>query len=126
MKYIVKISVLAVFQLLAFAAVADDLSLSRTGKLSAQYLEEKSAFCYSQDSLSHYLDAAKVSDIQSMNELVLTGKCDFVPDGQVYQVGQFDSTKIGTTPVIAFNKDNTTLWTFKAFVNSVNFDVAMP
>jgi len=126
MKYIVKFSVIAVFQMMALQVFADNLNLSNISKLSAHYLEEKSAFCYSQDSLSQYLDAAKTSNIQVMNELVLAGKCNFVPDGQVYQVGKFDDAKIGGTPVIAFNKDDTTLWTFRAFVNSVNFDVAMP
>ena len=111
---------------MAFNVLADQVKLSNINKLSAHYLEEKSAFCYSQESLSQYLDAAKNSNIQSMNQLVLAGKCDFVPDGQVYQVGKYDNAKIGGTPIIAFNKDDTTLWTFKAFVNSVNFDVAMP
>jgi hypothetical protein len=126
MKYISKLSLLTLLQFFVVTAFADSLHVSKFDAHSAQYLDAKSAFCYTQESLSQYLDAAKQSDIESMNHLVLNGKCDFVPDGQVYSVKKFSSAKIGTTPVIAFNKDETTLWTFKAFVNSVNFNVDMP
>ena len=126
MKYISKLSLLTLLQLFVVTAFADSLHVSKLNDHSAQYLDAKSAFCYTQESLSKYLDAAKQSDIESMNHLVLNGKCDFVPDGQIFTVKKFSSAKIGNTPVIAFNKDENTLWTFKAFVNSVNFDVAIP
>jgi len=123
MKYIIKLSFVTLLTLLASSAFAENLSLSKIGDMSAHYLEEKSAFCFTQESLSQYLDAAKRSDMQTLNDLVLAGKCDFVPDGQVYSLRKYSSAKIGTVPVVAFNKDEATLWTFKAFVNTVNFNV---
>jgi len=126
MKYIVKFCLVAVlFSSGISGAFAENLNLSKIGNMSAQYLDAKSAFCYTQDSLSQYLDAAKKSDIDSMNKLVLSGKCDFVPDGQVFSLDHYSNTSIGSTPVISFNKDNVTLWTFKVFINTVAFDVGM-
>jgi len=125
MKYISKLSLLAVLSFTLSPVSAGELNVSKFGDMSARYLEEKTAYCHTQEGLSKYLDFAKASDINSLNQLVLNGSCNFVPDGQVFNVGQYSDAKIGNTPVIAFHRDDETLWTFKAFVNTVAFDVGM-
>ena len=82
------------------------------------YLEEKTAYCYSAASLAKYLKLARIQNMDGLNQLVLKGKCDFVPDGQVYSLTDYRKTSIGSMPVISFEKDQKTLWTFKALVST--------
>ena len=86
---------------------------------AVEFLEEKTAFCYSKDSLSKYLAHVRVRNIDGMNELVYSGECNFVPDGETYAIGDVEKSKINSMHVIAFQKDEKTLWTFKALVQSV-------
>jgi hypothetical protein len=89
---------------------------------SLHYLEERTAYCYSSDSLAKYLHMAQARNIDGLNALVLKGECDFVPDGQVYSLTDFQKDAIGTMPVIAFERDDQTLWTFKAFMTTSEFN----
>ena len=102
------------------------LTLSLTSITAAagtlQYLEEKTAYCYSADSLAKYLRMAQVRNIEGMNQLVFKGECNFVPDGEVFSLADYRKDAIGNMPVIAFEKDQQTLWTFKALVSTSTID----
>ena len=87
---------------------------------SLEFLEEKTAFCYSQASLSKYLGHVRQRNIDGMNQLVHKGECSFVPDGQTYALTDYEKGRINTMNVIAFQKDDKTLWTFAALVQSVD------
>ena len=86
---------------------------------SVEFLEEKTAYCYSEESLSKYLGHVRVRDIDGMNQLVYSGECNFVPDGETFALSEYEKTKINTMNVIAFEKDQKTLWTFEVLVQSV-------
>lgn len=87
-----------------------------------EYLEEKTAYCHSKQSLVRYLNMAKMRNIDGMNQLVLDGKCDFVPDGQVISLTNYRKHSIGSMPVVVFEQDDQTLWTFQALVQETNMD----
>lgn len=84
------------------------------------FLEEKTAFCYSENSLSKYLGMARDRNIDGMNKLVLEGECDFVPDGKMIPLKNVRKKLMGPMPVVAFSQVNETLWTFQAFVQEVD------
>jgi hypothetical protein len=86
-----------------------------------KFLEEKTAFCYSEKALTKYLAFAKKRNLEGMNRLVLQSKCDFVPDGEVVQVTDFRIDSIGSMKVVEFKIDNLTVWTFKALVQTTDF-----
>ena len=95
------------------------LGLFISGSVFAQsfeYLEEKTAFCYSEQSLAKYLQMAKVRNIDGLNQLVIQGECNFVPDGEVMSLRDYKVHRIGTMPIVAFEKDSQELWTFHRFV----------
>lgn len=97
-------------------------SLSHTASAqSIEYLEEKTAFCFSEASLTKYLSNAKNRNIDGMNNLVLEGKCGFVPDGQILSIHKPKKDRIGSMPVVSFQKDDKTLWTFQALVQKTDF-----
>ena len=97
-------------------------SLSQTvAAQPIEYLEETSAYCFSQASLSKYLNGAKHRNIDAMNALVLEGKCSFVPDGQILSIHKPRKNSIGSMPVVAFEKDDKTLWTFQALIQKTDF-----
>lgn len=81
-----------------------------------EYLEEKTAFCYSEQSLARYLQMAKIRNIDGLNQLVLDGQCSFVPDGEIMSLTDYKTHSIGTMPIVAFEKDSQELWTFRRFV----------
>lgn len=83
---------------------------------SFEYLEEKTAFCYSEQSLAKYLQMAKVRNIDGLNQLVINGECNFVPDGEILSLNNYKNDSIGSMPIVAFEKDNQELWTFRTFV----------
>lgn len=85
-----------------------------------KYLEEKSAFCYSQEALANYLKHAERLNLDGMNQLVLNGKCGFVPDGKKYTLTKYKSDIIGKMPVIQFTMDDNVFWTFKALLQSAD------
>ena len=80
------------------------------------FLDQKTVFCYSEQSLASYLNFAKQKNMEGLNLLVLAGKCNFVPDEQTYQIENYQVNFIGKTPIISFNRENKTLWTFKRLV----------
>jgi hypothetical protein len=86
-----------------------------------KFLEEKTAFCYSETALSKYLKFARKSNLDGMNKLVLKGKCDFVPDGEVVQLTDYRIDSIGKVKVVEFEMDNLTVWTFNALVQTTDF-----
>jgi len=88
---------------------------------SIKFLEEKTAFCYSESALSNYLKFAQKSNLDGMNELVLKGKCDFVPDGKVVRLKDYRIDSIGNMKVVEFEMDNLTVWTFNALVQTTDF-----
>lgn len=86
------------------------------------FLEEKTAFCYSESSLAKYLSMARIRNLDGMNELVLAGECDFVPDGKMLPLKNVRKKLMGPMPVVAFSQVNETLWTFQAFVQEVELN----
>ena len=86
-----------------------------------KFLEEKTAFCYSEKSLAEYLQFASVRDFKSLNKLVLKGKCDFVPDGEVIRLKNYRMSSIGEMKVVEFEMNNHNYWTFNALVQSASF-----
>lgn len=88
---------------------------------SIKFLEEKTAFCYSVNALSKYLKYAKKSNLDGMNELMLEGKCDFVPDGKVVRLTDYRIDSIDNMKVVEFEMDNLTVWTFNVLVQSTDF-----
>ena len=86
-----------------------------------KFLEEKTAFCYSEKALSQYLTHAERRNLNGLNKLVLTGKCGFVPDGKVIRLTKYKSGTIGDMPIIRFKMNNNTCWTFQALVQTADF-----
>lgn len=85
------------------------------------FLEEKTAFCYSQEALGKYLHFASRHNINGMNELVLDGRCNFVPDGQVIHLKNYRIDAIGKTKIVEFNINDQKCWTLQALVQSADF-----
>lgn len=88
---------------------------------SIKFLEEKTAFCYSETALSKYLEFAQKTNLDGMNELVLKGKCDFIPEGKVVRLTDYRMDSIGNMKVVEFEMDNLTVWTFNALVQTTDF-----
>lgn len=86
---------------------------------SINYLDPKTAFCYSDNSLGRYLSFVQIRDINGLNRLVLAGECDFVPDDKIMPVTNYEEKKIGSMPVVSFRLEGKTLWTFKKLVQRV-------
>jgi len=86
-----------------------------------QFLEEKTAFCYSEKSLAKYLHFASKHNIDGMNELVLNGECDFVPDGQIVRLQNYRIDSVGKTKIVEFELNNQSLWTVNSLVQSADF-----
>ena len=86
-----------------------------------KFLEEKTAFCYSENSLAKYLQLASKRDFDGLNNLVIKGKCDFVPDGEVVRLKNYRISSIGEMKVVEFEMNNHNYWTFNALVQSANF-----
>lgn len=89
---------------------------SNAAAQALEYLEEKTAFCYSEHSLGKYLKMAKSRNIDGLNQLILSGECNFVPDGEIMSLSGYRTDSIGSMPIVAFEKDNQELWTFRTFV----------
>lgn len=89
---------------------------------TTSYLDPKTAFCFSDESLGKYLAYAQARNITGLNKLVLAGECNFVPDGDYMQLGSYQEDKIGSMPVVSFELDRVTLWTFKKFVQNIDFN----
>ncbi|WP_455204828.1 hypothetical protein [Kaarinaea lacus] len=85
-----------------------------------KYLEQKTVYCFSENSLAKYLNLAKDRNLNGMNKLVLKGECDFVPDGNIYRLSYYHKDMIDDTPVIAFELNDRYLWTFQALVQNTN------
>lgn len=86
-----------------------------------KFLEEKTAFCYSQNALAIYLNHAEQRNLDGLNKLVLAGKCGFVPDGEVVRLTKYKTGAIGDTRIIRFRMNNNTYWTFQALVQTADF-----
>ena len=106
---------------LALIALFLVFNVSVVDAQSIKFLEEKTAFCYSETALSKYLTFARKSNLDGMNELVLKGKCDFVPDGKVVRLTDYRIDSIGNMKVVEFEMDNLTVWTFNALVQTTDF-----
>ena len=96
-------------------------SVSVQAKQPIKFLEEKTAFCYSEQALSKYLKFVKKRNLDGMNKLVIKGKCDFVPDGEIVQLESYRINTIGNTKVVEFQLEDQTVWTFNALIQSVDF-----
>ena len=88
---------------------------------SIKFLEEKTAFCYSVKALGKYLKFAKNRNLDGMNKLMLKGKCDFVPDGEIVRLTEYRIDSIDNMKVMEFEMDNLTVWTFNVLVQSTDF-----
>jgi hypothetical protein len=86
-----------------------------------EFLEEKTAFCYSEKALASYLSFASKRDLEGMNQLVLKGKCNFVPDGEVVLLKNYRMNAIGDMKVVEFEMENQIVWTFSVLVQSADF-----
>ena len=86
------------------------------------YLDPKTAYCYSNDSLGKYLHFAQARNFDGLNKLVLDGECNFVPDGDFVHLDKYKDNKIGNMPVVSFELNQKTLWTFKKFVQRTEFN----
>jgi len=106
---------------LTLAALFFVVSSAVQAQQTVKFLEEKSAFCYSEQALAKYLDHASRRDIDGMNNLVLNGKCDFVPDGKVVQLKKYRIDSIGNTKIVQFSIDDKNCWTFLALVQTADF-----
>jgi len=89
---------------------------------SVTYLDQKTAFCYSDKSLGRYLSFAQARNIDGLNKLVLNGECNFVPDGNIVHMDKYKEQKIGSMSVVSFIVNKKTLWTFKKFVQRTEFN----
>lgn len=88
---------------------------------SIKFLEEKSAFCYSEKALARYLHFASKRNLDGMNSLVLDGQCAFVPDGEILRVKDYRIGSIGKMKIVEFEMNDQNIWTFNAFVQSADF-----
>lgn len=86
-----------------------------------KFLEEKTAFCYSEKALARYLHFASKRNFDGLNNLVLNGKCDFVPDGEIVRLKDYRISSIGKMKVVAFEMDDKNIWTFNALVQTADF-----
>ncbi len=86
-----------------------------------KFLEEKTAFCYSEEALTRYLQFASKRNFDGLNDLVLDGKCDFVPDGEIVRLKNYRVGAIGDMKVVEFEMNNQNIWTFNALVQSADF-----
>lgn len=107
-----KLALVALFYVFVAAAQAQPI----------KFLEEKTAFCYSETALSKYLKFAQKRNLDGMNELVLKGKCDFVPDGKIVRLTDYRIDSIGNMKIVEFEMDNLSAWTFKALVQTTDFN----
>lgn len=86
-----------------------------------RFLEQKTAFCYSKQALAKYLKHAEQHNLDGMNNLVLDGKCGFVPDGEVVRLKKYQIKTIGDRPVVRFRMNDNICWTPKALVQTADF-----
>lgn len=86
-----------------------------------KFLEEKTAFCYSEEALAKYLQFASKRNFDALNDLVLDGKCDFVPDGEIVRLNNYRTGSIGNMKTIEFEMNNQNIWTFGALVQTADF-----
>lgn len=86
-----------------------------------KFLEEKTAFCYSEQALAKYLHFASKRNFDGLNNLVLQGRCDFVPDGEVIRLNNYRISSIGKMKIVEFERNNQNLWTFNALVQTADF-----
>ena len=86
-----------------------------------KFLEEKTAFCYSEKALAKYLHFASKRNFDELNKLVLNGKCDFVPDGEIVRLKDYRIGSIGKMKVVEFEMNNQNIWTFGALVQTADF-----
>jgi len=98
------------------------LSMSHTGQAQPiKFLEEKTAFCYSEQALARYHKFAEKRNLDGLNQLIIKGKCDFVPDGEIVRLENYRINTIGDTKVVEFELKDQTVWTFNTLVQSVDF-----
>ena len=81
-----------------------------------KFLDEKTAFCYSEQALSKYLNFVKNHNLDVMNELVIKSKCDFVPDGEIVRLENYRINTMGNTKVVELELEDQTPWTFNALL----------
>ena len=86
-----------------------------------RFLEEKTAFCYSELALARYLKFAEKRILDGLKQLIIKGKCDFVPDGEIVRLENYRINTMGNTKVVEFELEDQTVWTFNALVQSVDF-----
>ena len=86
---------------------------------SIVFLEPKTVFCYSKQSLANYLKLAESRNFEGLNQLVVKGKCDFVPDGDIIRLSNYRDHMLKDRSIIAFENQEQTLWTFKALIKQV-------
>lgn len=104
-----------------FSCLAFLLVVQASHAQQIQFLEQKTAFCYSKQALAKYLKYAEQRNLDGMNELVLNGKCGFVPDGEVVQLKKYQIKTIGNRRVVRFKIDNNTCWTPKILIQTADF-----
>ena len=67
------------------------------------------------------LEKVSVTGDLSANKLMLKGKCDFVPDGEIVRLTDYRIDSIDNMKVVEFEMDNLTVWTFNVLVQSTDF-----
>jgi len=107
-------SVVLFLMVFAFMALPASTALA----LETVYLDEKMAYCHTQDSLTEYLAMANQRNVHGMNLLVLSGECDFVADGDRLGFTNYRKTTIGDMPVIELNARHGKLWTFQSLLQT--------
>ena len=111
MKQLITFLTSAILLFLNAAAIAQPI----------KFLEEKTAFCYSEKALAKYLHFASKRNFDGLNNLVKDGKCDFVPDGEIVRLRNYRIGSIGEMKVVEFEMNNRNLWTFNALVQTADF-----
>lgn len=81
------------------------------------FLAETVVFCNSRDSLASYKDMADVFDLDGLNNIVLAGECDFVPDGKYLTLHDYHCHAINSTDVIVAAVQGFKVWTFVSLVS---------
>lgn len=113
----VKLRMIIVVLVIAPAQLSAKTTSCFDSDKSIEYLDEKVVFCFSKDSLRAYINMLKVFDLDGMNNLVLKGKCNFIPNGEYLPLESYKSHTINSVPVIATKIEGITLWTFRKLVS---------
>lgn len=87
------------------------------GEKITEYLDEKVVFCVSKSSLMQYRSAAKVFDLEAMNELVFSGECNFIPDGEYLPLKHYSYHLVDSVSFIAIKIEDITIWSLAELVS---------